>query len=66
MVGYYGGRNVSSMREACGTQEASPEEHVGVGEEVLGLTHFRGPIRVKRSGSVKGVEDGKERQTLLA
>ena len=32
----------------------------------LGLTRFRGPIRVKRSGSVKGVEDGQQRQTLLA
>ena len=33
----------------------------------LGLTRFRGPIRVKRSSSMKGVEeDGQERQTLLA
>ena len=32
----------------------------------LGLTRFRGPIRVKRSGSVKGVKDGQERQALLA
>lgn len=33
----------------------------------LGLTRFRGPIRVKRSGSVKGVkEDGQDRQALLA
>ena len=32
----------------------------------LGLTRLRGPIRVKRSGSVKGVEDGQERQALLA
>ena len=32
----------------------------------LGLTRFQGPIRVKRSGSVKGVEeDGQDRQTLL-
>jgi hypothetical protein len=27
---------------------------------------LHGPIRVKRSGYVKGVEDGKERQALLA
>src|SRR5215204_3486208 len=32
----------------------------------VGLTRFRGPIRVKRSGSVKGVEDGQDRQALLA
>src|SRR5215203_556947 len=33
----------------------------------LGLTRFREPIRVKRSGSVNGVEiDGKERKALLA
>jgi hypothetical protein len=32
----------------------------------LGLTRLHGPIRVKRSGYVKGVEDGKERQALLA
>ena len=37
------------------------------GTRQLGLTRFRGPIRVKRSGSVKGVEeDGQERQALLA
>jgi DNA modification methylase len=34
---------------------------------LLGLTRFREPIRVERSGSVKGVEeDGQDRQTLLA
>jgi hypothetical protein len=27
----------------------------------LGLTRLNGPIRVKRSGSVKGVNDGQER-----
>jgi hypothetical protein len=32
----------------------------------LGLTRLHGPIRVKRSGSVKGVKDGQERQALLA
>ena len=33
----------------------------------VGLTRFREPITVKRSGSVKGVEiDGKEGQALLA
>ncbi len=33
----------------------------------MGLTRLRGPIRVKRSGSVKGVEeDGQDRQALLA
>jgi hypothetical protein len=33
----------------------------------LGLTRFREPIRVKRSGSTKGVEEeGQDRQTLLA
>jgi hypothetical protein len=31
----------------------------------LGLTRLREPIRVKRSGSVKGVKDGQERQALL-
>ena len=31
----------------------------------LGLTRLHGPIRVKRSGSVKGVKDGQERQALL-
>jgi hypothetical protein len=33
---------------------------------VVGLTRFHGPITVKRSGSTKGVEDGKERQALLS
>jgi uncharacterized protein YjbI with pentapeptide repeats len=32
----------------------------------VGLTRLREPIRVKRSGSVKGVEDGQDRQTLFA
>jgi hypothetical protein len=32
----------------------------------LGLTRLHEPIRVKRSGSVKGVEDGQDRQALLA
>jgi transposase len=32
----------------------------------LGLTRLHGPIRVKRSGYVKGVEDGKERQALYS
>jgi hypothetical protein len=32
----------------------------------LGLTRFRGPIRVKGSGSVKGVEDGQDRQAVSA
>jgi len=33
----------------------------------VGLTRFRGPIRVKRSSSMKGVEeDGQERQTVSA
>jgi hypothetical protein len=32
----------------------------------VGLTRLHGPIRVKRSGSVKGVEDGQDRQALLA
>ena len=27
---------------------------------------FHGPIRVKRSSSMKGVEDGQNRQALLA
>jgi hypothetical protein len=36
-----------------------------VAQEV-GLTRFREPIRVKRSSSVKGVEDGQDRQALLA
>ena len=32
----------------------------------MGLTRFREPIRVKRSGSTKGVEeDGQDRQALL-
>jgi hypothetical protein len=35
--------------------------------DTLGLTRFREPIRVKQSGSTKGVEeDGQDRQTLLA
>src|SRR5215217_8703482 len=38
----------------------------GLRSERVGLTRFRRPIRVKRSGSVKGVEDGQERQALLA
>lgn len=33
---------------------------------LVGLTRLHGPIRVKRSGSVKGVEDGQDRQALLA
>jgi hypothetical protein len=33
---------------------------------VLGLTRLHGPIRVKRSGSTKGVEDGQDGQALLA
>jgi hypothetical protein len=32
----------------------------------LGLTRLHGPIRVKRSGSTKGVEDGQDGQALLA
>src|SRR5215213_2329268 len=33
----------------------------------VGLIRFRGPIRFKRSGSMKGVEDvGQKRQALLA
>src|SRR5215211_2117162 len=32
----------------------------------LGLTRFRGPIRVKRSGFMKGVDDGQDGQTLPA
>ena len=36
------------------------------GRDVLGLTRLREPIRVKRSGSVKGVEDGQDRQTVFA
>ncbi|CAN5309549.1 hypothetical protein BH18ACT10_BH18ACT10_02030 [soil metagenome] len=32
----------------------------------VGLTRLHGAIRVKRSGSVKGVEDGQNRQALLA
>ena len=35
-------------------------------ENPVGLTRFREPIRVKRLGSVKGVENGQERQALLA
>jgi hypothetical protein len=31
----------------------------------LALTRLHGPSRVKQSGSVKGVEVGQERQTLL-
>ena len=30
----------------------------------LGLTRFHGQIRVKRSGSVKGVKDGQNEETL--
>jgi hypothetical protein len=42
-----------------------PKTHVACRE--VGLTHLHGQIRVKRSGSVKGVEeDGQERQALLA
>jgi hypothetical protein len=37
------------------------------GKDKLGLTRLREPIRVKRSGSVKGVEeDGQDRQTIFA
>jgi hypothetical protein len=32
----------------------------------LGLPRLHGPIRVKRSGSTKGVLDGQDRQALLA
>ena len=39
---------------------------VRAGAAEVGLTRLRGPIRVKRSGSVKGVEDGQDRQALLA
>jgi hypothetical protein len=46
------------------TVELKQEMYVQLG---LGLTHLHGQIRVKRSGSVKGVEeDGQERQALLA
>jgi PTS system fructose IIA component len=38
----------------------------GLEKVVLALTRFRGPIRVKGSGLVKGVEDGQDRQKLLA
>jgi len=47
------------------------DEHPGLIDlflelEALGLTRLHGPIGVKRSCSVKGVEDGLERQALLA
>jgi len=45
-------------------QEKSP--HIRGNLEELGLTRLREPIRVKRSGSVKGVEDGQDRQTVFA
>ncbi len=32
----------------------------------MGLPRLHEPIRVKRSGSVKGVEDGQDRQVLLS
>ena len=38
----------------------------GSAEDVMGLTRFYGPIRVKRSGSMKGVEDGQDRQAVSA
>ena len=39
----------------------------GVQDAGVGLTRFREPIRVKRSSSMKGVEeDGQERQAVSA
>jgi hypothetical protein len=32
----------------------------------LGLTRFREPVRVKRSSSMEGVEDGQKRQAVFA
>jgi len=55
-------RSALADREAemlTGQQLAGDLGHVG-------LTRLHGPIRVKRSGSVKGVEDGQDRQALLA
>ena len=42
------------------------KELARVDGELVGLTRLREPIRVKRSGSVKGVEDGQDRQTVFA
>ena len=37
------------------------------GKNTMGLTRFYGPIRVKRSASVKGLEeDGQDRQAVSA
>jgi hypothetical protein len=60
----YCGQNLSLMKD----NESLKKEVASLEQKVLvGLTRFRGPVRVKRSGSVKGVEeDGQERQALLA
>jgi hypothetical protein len=42
------------------------EEDVEVEYYTLGLTRLHGLIRVKRSGTTKGVEDGQVGQALLA
>lgn len=52
---------VSSHHGVCRLHPQLTKEVVG-----LGLTRLRGPIRVKRSGSVKGVKDGQKGQVLLA
>jgi hypothetical protein len=46
------------------TPEQSPKNYSGI--FFMGLTRLHGAIRVERSGSVKGVEDGQNRQALLA
>jgi hypothetical protein len=59
-----GGQGCSQEGPTNQPQRLAPRK--GACCKPLGLTRFQGPIRVKRSGSVKGVEeDGQDRQTLL-
>jgi hypothetical protein len=61
-------RHTAAIREWSCQYSVGAEGCVCVHREPrrLGLTRLHGPIRVKRSGSVKGVKDGQERQALLA
>lgn len=58
--------NASANRDAKRAHVEQGTVHQMLVYADVGLTRLHGPIRVKRSGSVKGVNDGQDRQALLA